>query len=170
MIYSLSHMKRALAALHEAKGGLSGDEIAARCEMTINQAIVALRSLEDLGYVERQFFCGSITYHATRPGVDALRAENEDNAVPQPAPAAMATVCISESSLNDWWSEQDVEVKANAFLLWTLGVAREKDDEEDELEIPVEGAVPNRAVCQGDGDGTAGCAGGAMIDELHGGR
>jgi hypothetical protein len=57
-------------------------------------------------------------------------------------PRSLATVCISEGSLNDWWNEQDVEVKADAFLLWTLGsTSFPEDDEEDEPEIPIVGTV-----------------------------
>ena len=56
------------------------------------------------------------------------------------APAeGRAVVCIGESELDDWWHEQDVEVKADAFLLWTLGTAR--GAVEEAASVPVTGTI-----------------------------
>lgn len=48
-------------------------------------------------------------------------------------PPAAVTVCIDEDELDEWWEGLDVELKADAFLAWTLGRGR--------AAIPVEGAI-----------------------------
>jgi hypothetical protein len=127
---------------------------------------------------------GQLCYEVTAVGHKMLASRLGDEPLPaQPetvAPAsvevrrcperpAVATVCLDEFSLNKWWEEQDVEVKANAFLLWTLGsegaIAPEEDAEVHE--VPLGGtvgadpqvikrlheAIQGRPVAQADGCG-----------------
>jgi hypothetical protein len=123
-----------------------------------------LDNLRKAQFVAELYRGGHLCYEVTAAGRKILSSTESDEAAAREAVApveirrcrprpAVATLCLDEFSLNNWWEEQDVEVKANAFLLWTLGStgAIADDDEEDEPAIPVAGAV----------------SAGAMQDELR---
>ena len=52
--------------------------------------------------------------------VEASRQPDE----PAHDDSANAMLCVSESELDEWWGEFDVEIKAALFSMWTLGSDR----------------------------------------------
>ena len=56
----------------------------------------------------------------------------------EPKPAAVATVCLNEDELDDWWSCLDVEAKAAAFCEYSLGEITRSYNKEG---VPLAGVV-----------------------------
>ncbi len=80
-------------------------------------------------------------------------------------PPPVATVCVDEDELDDWWAEQDVEVKADAFMRWALNRDRCYVSIPEIVRVPVLGECGRRdaeifgrkdaAAAQADGAGEA---------------
>ena len=85
--------------------------------------------------------------------------------VPQESPSALC--CIDEDDLDNWWDEQDVEVKADAFLRITLNQTTSFiycGNRFSEPRIPVVGSIgetPGDCRTAGDGVYTVAQADGA---------
>jgi hypothetical protein len=126
---------------------------------------------------------GHATWHVTTAGMEVIQRlsplrqsieERERIEVPTLQPReiqtpSLATVCIDEDDLDAWWGEQDVDLKAEIFLLWSLGSTQELHDC-PEHRIRLAGTVGASAagpVRQGDGDGTADLGAGTMADEIR---
>jgi len=74
---------------------------------------------------------------AAPAGVDAAPSQPP---VADPAPD-VAICCIREQALDDWWNEQDVDIKTDVFLLWTLGATGVIGEYDNRASVPVAGTV-----------------------------
>lgn len=104
------------------------------------QVHVALKDLEKCGFA---FSDNAGQWVETRAGGQHaaihqhLYVQDLADREPRDAPAT-ALVCVDEDELDEWWDDQDVEIKAEVFMRWALG------DRESYVHIPETVRVPIR--------------------------
>jgi hypothetical protein len=155
----------------ECPSGISS--IAKSTGLTEGGCMTGLLRLQGLQFVERHFGEGWTLTEAGRivahmSGEAEAPGELRASVCAHGEPPAVATMCLNEDELDEWWEDLDVECKAEAFLGFYLGSSSHVSFER-ETRIPLAGTVAAgsvhmgaRAVPQADGFSS-----GTMIDELR---
>lgn len=60
-------------------------------------------------------------------------------------PPSHATVCVDEDELDEWWDQLGVDLKAEAFVRFSLYGVSHGDFSDHEARVPIEGAVGEEA-------------------------
>jgi hypothetical protein len=134
--------------LNQALAELANDYLAERvCEEPMTISSVDKWSITVRGRAKILAAAARNAFAADEVDVEIRRCRHREPQLP-----AAATVCLTEDELDDWWQEQDVEMKAHAFLVVSLGGQNAGDSHVDlsDLRIPVVGTIgdENKAVSE----------------------